>query len=67
MATIDRAVKKLLRLPAVIERTGISASTIRRLRRANQFPQPIRTSVGTIAWLESDIEAWITRVAKRRD
>jgi len=58
--------KKFVRLPVVIERTGLSASTIWRLRKVKRFPQPYQTSSGTVAWLESDVEAWIAGIKKKQ-
>jgi predicted DNA-binding transcriptional regulator AlpA len=39
---------------------GLSAITIWRMRRAGQFPQPLRLSVGRIGWRRTDLEAWLT-------
>lgn len=51
--------KKVLRLPSVIELTGLSRSSIYLKIHANQFPKPIHLGERTIGWLESDIEKWI--------
>lgn len=53
--------KKIIRLPAVKEITGLSRSSIY-LRMSNgEFPRSI--SLGTnsraIGWLEADIEQWL--------
>jgi prophage regulatory protein len=50
---------KILRKPTVIERVGLSGTTIWRLTRARKFPQPIRLSENSVGWLESDVEHWI--------
>lgn len=50
---------KILRLPDVKERTGLSRSTIY-LRVANsKFPKPIPLGGRAIGWLEEDIENWL--------
>lgn len=56
---------QLLRLPAVIERTGLSRSSI--YRRINEdFPKPVPLGKHAIAWLASDIDRFIAaRVADR--
>ena len=50
---------RLLRLPVVVARVGLSATTIWRLRRRGQFPDPVRISSGCVAWREADVESWI--------
>ena len=58
---------RLLRKPAVLERVGLSDTTIWRLERAGKFPKSIRISAGAVAWREADIEAWIAeRIAASR-
>ena len=54
----------IIRLPRVIQKTGLSRSTIYALLSRGEFPQQIKLSPRTMGWLESDIELWITgRVA----
>lgn len=56
----------LLRLPAVKAATGLSRSTIYDWMAKGQFPKPIPLGGNLVAWLASEIEAWIqTRVAAR--
>ena len=50
---------KLLRFPAVRERTGLSRSTIWRLERQGAFPRHHRISANAVAWVENDIATWI--------
>ncbi len=50
---------KLLRLKHVIEKTGLSRATIYRLQQLGMFPSRRRLSSNAVAWVESDIEAWI--------
>jgi prophage regulatory protein len=57
----------LLRLPAVIERTGLSRSTIWRLEHAGKFPRRRRVSANVVAWLEIEVAAWIQRTGVRAD
>ena len=55
MMTQDR----LLRLPEVKNKTGLSRTTIYRRVTARQFPRPVSMGNNTIAWRESEINAWI--------
>jgi prophage regulatory protein len=53
----------LLRLPTVMRITGLARSTIYKLIAQNQFPAPIKLSKRAVAWLQSEIEGWVsTRV-----
>ena len=51
---------KILRLRAVIEKTGLSKSTIYDAIESGNFPKPVRLSIRTVGWIESDIEEWIS-------
>ena len=53
------AALKLLRFPAVRERTGLSRSTIWRLERQGAFPRHHRISPNAVAWVEDDVAKWI--------
>ena len=52
--------EKLIPLATVLERTGyISTTTIWRMRRAKQFPEPVAVSPNRKAWRESEIDNWL--------
>jgi prophage regulatory protein len=57
----DIAVKKevFLRLPAVRERIPYSRATIYRMCAEGRLPRPYSLGAGAVAWLESEIDAWI--------
>lgn len=60
------ATAQLLRLPAVIERTGLSRSSIYRAIAAGTFPRSVPLGEHAIAFLAADIDRWIAaRVAAR--
>ena len=46
----------------VVDMTGLSESTIRRLQKKNLFPRSYKISSRRIAWLQSDIECWMNSV-----
>ncbi|MEL4014010.1 helix-turn-helix transcriptional regulator [Dryocola clanedunensis] len=50
---------KLLRLRQVEEKTGFGKSWIYQQIRLHQFPTSIRIGSTHVAWLESEIDAWI--------
>lgn len=47
----------LIRLPAVIERTGLSRSSIYFFVSQGIFPKPIRIGERAVAWLSSEVDA----------
>ena len=55
---------KLLRLPAVEERTALKKSTIYAGIKAGTFPNPVRLSARAVGFYEEDIDRWVSgRVA----
>lgn len=58
--TVTRAKpEKLLRLPAVEERTALKKSTIYAAVAAGTMPPPVRLSARAVAWRESEIDRWV--------
>ena len=51
----------LIRLKDVQARTGLARSSIYYLIEKDEFPKQIKLSRRMVGWLESDIEAWITK------
>ena len=50
---------KLIRLPEVLNRTGISRSLVYKLIKEDKFPKQVNTSPRTSGWLEHEIDEWI--------
>lgn len=50
---------RILRLPAVIERVGLSRSAIYARMAKGQFPRPLRIGARAVGWLEADIDEWL--------
>ena len=59
-AQIMAAQPILLRLPMVMRITGLARSTIYKLISQNQFPVPIKLSTRAVAWLQSEIDTWVS-------
>ena len=49
----------ILRLPAVISRTGLSRSTIYLRMAQDNFPKPISLGDRAIGWVDIEIETWL--------
>ena len=50
---------RMLRVPEVLARTGLSRTTIWRRIRAGTFPAPIELGENSIGWPASAITAWL--------
>lgn len=53
-----------LRLPAVMERTGLSRSTIYLRVNKGTFPAPLKIGIRAIAWLQAEIDEWLAATVK---
>ncbi|WP_036518945.1 helix-turn-helix transcriptional regulator [Nitrincola sp. A-D6] len=58
---------KLLRLPAVINATGLSRSSLYRKIDAGSFPKSIRISQRSVAWSEEEVQQWIQQRFNERE
>lgn len=59
---------KILRLPDVKTKTGLSRSTIYLHMSKGIFPKAICLGFRAVGWLEADIEQWLdTRIALTKD
>ena len=50
---------RLLRREEVETRCGITRTTVYRLMRAGQFPEPLRIGPRAVRWPANEIEAWL--------
>ena len=50
---------RILRLPAVLERTGLSRSTMYRKIQEGTFPKQIALSARCAGWRESAVSEWM--------
>ena len=68
MTQIDqKPALRVLRLPAVLARTGLSRSTVfAKLNLSHQsfdpsFPKRIRLGLRAVGWIESELDDWIKK------
>ncbi|NKJ45638.1 hypothetical protein CIC12_02525 [Burkholderia sp. SG-MS1] len=52
---------RILRLPAVLEKTGDCRSGIYRKMAEGTFPRSVSIGARAIGWLESDVDAYIAQ------
>jgi prophage regulatory protein len=53
----------MVRMPKVEEITDLDRSTIYRIA---DFPEPVRLTPGTVAWVEDEVVAWLQARAEAR-
>ena len=52
---------KILRLPNVLDRTGLSRSTVYLRVTERRFPRPVSLGARAVGWIETEVEEWIAR------
>jgi prophage regulatory protein len=58
---------RLLRLPEVSHRTGVSEPRIYSLMKDDAFPRPVALGVNSRAWIEAEVDTWIDERIKARN
>ncbi len=51
--------RKVLRIPEVLNKVGLSRSTIWRKVRDGKFPPPVLLGGNSIGWFNHEIEEWL--------
>ena len=51
--------RKILRLPVVLDRTGLSRSTVYLRVTEGRFPRPVSLGARDVGWIETEVEEWI--------
>jgi prophage regulatory protein len=59
--------KNLLRLGAVLNKTGKTITNLYKAMKDGSFPKPVATGPRTRAWVEEEVDAWIEQQIERRD
>jgi len=55
----------LLKAQDVADLTSMSRSHLHRLARDGKFPKPIKIGENRSAWLESDVQEWISECLRK--
>ena len=50
---------RILRLPAVMDVTGLGRTTVYEQMATGRFPRPIKLGERAVGWLEADIQNWL--------
>lgn len=65
--TVQTQQTKIIRLPAVMERTGLSKPYIYQMIKRGEFPASVRIAPRYAGWIESEVETWLhQRIAAAR-
>ena len=52
-------IERMLRIDDVCSQAGLSRSTIYSMVNTGAFPAPVRLHGATVAWLQTEVQAWI--------
>jgi len=65
-AIVDSLPRRFLKVSEVRARVALGTSTIYARIAAGTFPKPIRLSRYRVAWVESEIDAWMDRIIEEQ-
>lgn len=57
---------RIIRLPEVTKRTGLSVPTIYRRIKAGQFPSQVSLGGSAVGWSENAVNSWIQAKIENR-
>ena len=60
-------IKKIYRLPDVMNMTGLSRSSIYLRVSTDEFPKPVKIGRRAVGWPEESIIAWQAKMMEERD
>ncbi|WP_210494171.1 MULTISPECIES: helix-turn-helix transcriptional regulator [Pantoea] len=60
MNTATPSTTRLIRLPEVLHKTGYKKAWIYRLISENRFPKPIKLGSRAVAFIEAEIDQWVS-------
>lgn len=52
---------RILRLPQVMQQTGLKKTKLYELQAAGSFPMRIQITSATVGWIEDEVQQWILR------
>ena len=64
MSAITRPERRILRVTDLMALLGLSRTTIWRMRRVGEIPQPIRIGANAIGWPDDVIAEWLAKRPK---
>jgi prophage regulatory protein len=67
MNTENQAACRLIRLPQIIEITGMKKASIYLWMKEGRFPKPIRIGARSVGWVEKEVGDWVRERINARD
>jgi prophage regulatory protein len=61
MAIANQTAPTIIRRKQVEARTGLARSTIYERVKSGSFPAPVSLGAKAVGWVESEVDAWLTR------
>lgn len=58
---------RLIKLPEVMDKTGLGKTTVYKLLKENAFPVPVTLIGKSKAWVDYEVEEWIEERILSRD
>ncbi len=65
MPSPSPAIRRIIRLRAVRERTSLSRSTISSLEAAGRFPRRVQLGPRATGWYEDEVTAWVDSLQRK--
>ena len=59
--------ERFIKLPEVMNKTGLGRSSIYRKMNTGDFPRSIQLNKNNIVWLESEVNAWMQAQIEKRN
>ena len=63
---MNKKINKLIKISDVMKQTSLSRSSIYRLVNQGLFPEQVKLSTRSSAWIESEIDDWIKEKSRER-
>ena len=57
---------RLLRLPQVLERTGLGKTKIYEMQNLQQFPMSVKVTETSVRWVEAEVQTWLDERSRDR-
>ncbi|POS05148.1 DNA-binding protein [Burkholderia gladioli] len=63
--SISSQPRSIMRMPALLERIGLSESEVRRRIKSGTFPRPVKLGPRAIGFVVADVDAWLDSLTTR--
>jgi len=67
MASSPQQLQLFIRLPAVLQKVGMSKSHIYDLISQDKFPKPVKVSSRISCWVAAEVDQWVQERIDARD